>query len=153
MHIIGFSHHYTKLHGQTCGLLLSVSSTKPLGSRPSRLGINYDTEYTVSTSEPSSLPRTQKGYASDLLSPQDFDKPLLQLVFLGSEHQIPFTTYRELPKDYIPLSPGRRTYRKSLPYSDLIGDLFAFKFKGEPLPQNLQATLAISKEPKCKIFS
>lgn len=44
MHIIGFSHHYTKLNGEKCGVLLSVRSTKNI--RPTDWGMHFDTEYT-----------------------------------------------------------------------------------------------------------
>ena len=150
MHLIGFSHHYTKMHGQTHGLLLSVQSTKPLGYRPDKDGLLYDSEYETVDWQKMQQRLAEQGsrsfchtghipprYAYYPLSLEDFNKPLLQLVFIGREHQIPFTTYREFPKNYKPLYPHSRSYRKDTPYSDLIGDLFAFKFKGEKLPQEL----------------
>ena len=146
MHIIGFSHHYTKLHGQTYGHLLYVCDTKPIGYRPDAYGIRYDTEYN-DEGQWQQVVRSLKHYP---LRFEDFDKPLLQLVFLGGEHKIPFTTYREFPKDYKPFYPGRRTYRKTIPYSDLIGCPFAFKFKGEPLPKRLASKIT---EDSIKIFN
>ena len=144
MHLIGFSHHYTKIHGQTYGILLSVTSTKPMGYRPDAEGIIYDTQYKNPLHEKwlngELRLGTIEGHEEFLYYPlkkEDFDKPLLQLVFLGAEHQIPFTTYREFPKNYKPLYPHSRSYRRDTPYSDLIGDLFAFKFKGEKLPKEL----------------
>lgn len=139
MHLIGFSHHYTKMHGQTHGLLLSVTSTKPLGHRPDDAGLHYDTSYVDFEEfydEGVKFQRVRER-GNHPLKLEDFDKPLLQLVFIGREHQIPFTTYREFPKNYKPLYPHSRSYRKDTPYSDLIGDLFAFKFKGEKLPKEL----------------
>lgn len=141
MHIIGFSHHYTKMHDQTYGWLLSVRSTKPLGNRPTPSGMLYDTEYLsygVQDGEPvtPSVPQKYPVKRYHVLLEEDFDKPMLQLVFIG-ERQIPFTTYRKFPKNYQPLNPGCRTYRKTIPYSDLVGQCFAFKFKGEVLPSGL----------------
>ena len=143
MHIIGFSHHYTKIHGQTYGILLSVTSTKPMGYRPDDEGIMYDTQYKNPLHEKwlngELRLGTIEGHEEFLYYPlkkEDFDKPLLQLVFIG-EKQIPFTTYRKFPKNYLPLNPGCRTYRKTIPYSDLVGQCFAFKFKGEVLPSGL----------------
>ena len=153
MHIIGFSHHYTKLHGQTYGTLLSVRSTKPIGYRPDDYGIRYDTQYPdvgVDAYHPDIVLR---GCTYYLLKKEDFDKPLLQLVFIGGEHQIPFTTYREFPKDYKPFHPGRRMYRKTIPYSDLIGDIFAFKFKGEELPEGLANKISGRPGSHVEIFA
>lgn len=154
MHIIGFSHHYTKLHWQTYGKLLYVRSTKPIGYRPDACGIAYDTEYVdfkydLDDGVPIERIKEKSYYP---LNPEDFDKPLLQLVFLGGEHKIPFTTYREFPKGYLPFHPGRRTYRKSLPYSDLIGDVFAFKFKGEELPWGLASKISTRPGSHAEIY-
>ena len=154
MHLIGFSHDYTKLHGQTYGTLVSVRSTKLLGNRPDNVGINYDTEFLClergcdEGSEPGSniLILRIKGMDNYPLKPEDFDNPMLQLVFIGAEHQIPFTTYREFPKDYKPFYPMRMQW---IPYSDLIGEEFAFKFKGEELPENLANRIYT---PAVKIF-
>lgn len=143
MHIIGFSHHYTKIHGQTCGTLVSVRSTKPLCNRPDAYGIRYDTEFYEEWQY--LLLEYCREFAFDKrfgrhyhLKKKDFDKPLLQLVFVGKEHQIPFTTYREFPKNYVPANKGSNTYSKAIPYSDLIGEKFAFKFKGEKIPASLE---------------
>ena len=151
MHIIGFSHHYTKMHGQTYGILLSVRSTKPIGHRPDEAGLRYDTEYAVEDIC-SGISGCGHLYYWDKLNPQDFEKPLLQLVFIGGEHQIPFTTYREFPKDYKPFHPGRRTYCKKIPYSDLIGYPFAFKFKGEKLPWGLASKISTRPGSHAEIF-
>lgn len=146
MHIIGFSHHYTKCYGQTYGTLLAVRSTKPKGNRPDKLGIDYGTEFV-------NLPSGMLVQNLNMLTSEDFDKPLLQLVFIGAEHQIPFTTYREFPRDYKPFYPSRRTYRKTLPYSDLIGDLFAFKFKHEKLPEGLANKISGRPGSHVEIFN
>ena len=135
MHLIGFSHHYTKLNGEKCGILLSVRSTENI--RPSAWGISCDTEYTdFETRYNEDGVHIMRIKESDHypLKIEDFEKPLLQLVFIGDIHQIPFTTYREFPKDYKPFYSNSRP---SLPYADLIGDIFAFKFKGEALPKKL----------------
>ena len=135
MHLIGFSHNYTKLNGEKCGILLSVRSTENI--RPSEWGISCDTEYTdlETKCNEEGIPIMRIKEASHYpLKIEDFAKPLLQLVFIGDIHQIPFTTYREFPKDYMPFYPN---CCPSLPYADLIGDTFAFKYKGEALPQNL----------------
>ena len=136
MHVIGFSHHYTKLHNQSSGILVYVRSTEKIC--PSGFGIYYDTEYETWEKgfvEDTDVPLIRLKETSNYpLKPEDFDKPLLQLVFIGAEHQIPFTTYREFPNDYKPFYPN---CCPSLPYADLIGDTFAFKFKGEELPKNL----------------
>lgn len=160
MHLIGFSHHYTKLHWQTYGELLFVRSTKPIGYRPSDWGIHYDTEYVcleqdwVYGANPKSLIPVMraKGKGNYPLKPEDFARPLLQLVFLGGEHKIPFTTYREFPKNYKPFHPGRHTYRKTVPYSDLIGDLFAFKFRGEKMPFGLTSKISTRPGSHVEIF-
>lgn len=150
MHIIGFSHHYTKLHGQTYGHLLFVRNTKPIGHRPDDYGIRYDTEYSdvgVDAYHPDVVLRGCNYYP---LKKEDFDKPMLQLVFLGGEHQIPFTTYREFPKDYKPFYPN---CRPSLPYADLIGDTFAFKFKGEKLSMGLITKISTRPGSHAEIFA
>ena len=148
MHLIGFSHHYTKIHGQTYGTLVSVRSTKPKGNRPDDIGLHYDTEY-AETDICSGISGPSKSYYWDKLIPRNFDKPLLQLVFVGHEHQIPFTTYREFPANYVPFYLDTWTYDINIPYSDLIGKMFAFKFKGEPLPKRLASKIT---ENSIKIF-
>ena len=120
MHLIGFSHHYTKIEGQTFGELIAVRTITPcvtdvLPNAP----VYYDTEYI-----------DDHGYfKNEPINPQEN----LQLVFIGNK-QIPFTTYREFIKDY---SPYSIYHYNGIPYSDLIGENFAFKFKGEPLPEDL----------------
>ena len=155
MHIIGFSHHYRKMHGQTWGTLVSVRSTA--SHKPDRKGISYDTIY--------ENPRYIKHLRGELhlkpresldqwcwypLEEKDFEKPMLQLVFIGAEHQIPFTTYRKFPKDYKPFWPAS-FMRGALPYTDLIGDKFVFKFKGEELSEELEQKVGyikwLEKEP------
>lgn len=145
MHIIGFSHHYTKMHGQTSGTLVSVRSTKQVGNRPDAYGIRYDTEFCYDEEWQGVLLRHFQEFSFDKrcvrhypLKKKDFKKPLLQLVFVGTEHQIPFTTYREYPKNYVPANKGSNTYSKAIPYSDLIGEKFAFKFKCEKIPASLE---------------
>lgn len=152
MHLIGFSHHYTKIHGQTYGTLVSVRSTKPLGHRPDDAGLHYDTSYVDFEEfydEGVKFQRVRER-GNHPLKLEDFDKPLLQLVFVGHEHQIPFTTYREFPANYVPFYLDTWTYDINVPYSDLIGKLFAFKFKGEPLPKRLASKIT---EDSIKIFN
>lgn len=140
-HLIGFSHHYSKICGQTHGILLSVRSTKPIENRPDSIGIEYDTTYyeieqvpfVFTLDYPPQFVRNKKQYP---LNKEDFDKPMLQLVFLGNR-QIPFTTYREFPENYQPIIQGSMTYNKNIPYSDLVGEDFVFKFKGEKIPNGL----------------
>ena len=154
MHLIGFSHNYTKLNREKCGILLSVRSTENI--RPSAWGISCDTEYTdfETRYNEDGVPIMRIKEASHYpLKIEDFAKPLLQLVFIGDIHQIPFTTYREFPKDYKPFYPGRRTYRKTIPYSDLIGDLFAFKFKGEKLPWGVRNKISTRTGSHVEIFN
>lgn len=128
MHIIGFSHHYDKIGGQTYGTLLSVrvlseeKMRKFLEPRFNSPAFEMDTSYRDSYG---------RMYGHEIQPDER-----LQLVFIG-EHHIPFTTYRKIPQNYTPWRKSR-TYRKSLPYSELIGSLFAFKFKGEDLPKELK---------------
>ena len=140
MNIIGFSHNYTKLCGQTWGTLLSVEE-KCLSLAPDPVGIEYDTEYLDGASQ------EKKHFP---LSESSFEKPMLQLVFIGN-HDIPFTTYREVPKEYIPTYPLAKT-RTYVPYSDLIGKSFAFKLKGEKLPESIQKWVDTSEVKPVKIF-
>jgi hypothetical protein len=140
MHLIGFSHHYDKICGQTYGTLLSVrvlseeemrKFLEPRFNSPTfEMDTSYQDEY-------------GRWYGYEIQPDER-----LQLVFIG-EHQIPFTTYRKIPKNYTPLRKSR-TYRKSLPYSELIGSLFAFKFKGEKLPSDLESSIDSSS---VKIFN
>ena len=126
MHIIGFSHHYTKLHWQTHGTLINVAVLNDIQMEAflnSEESIKYDTQHLGIFGAPSDAP----------FNPDE----RLQLTFIGNR-QIPFTTYRRVPDNYTPWCHWKpRTYSKDLPYSDLIGHPFAFKFKGEPLPEEL----------------
>lgn len=141
MHIIGFSHHYTKLHRQTHGVLVNVAVLNDIQMEDflrSADSIKYDTEYLGIFGAPSYAPF--------------YRDERLQLTFIG-DRQIPFTTYRYLPKNYTPWGYHQpRAYRKSLPYSDLIGQLFAFKFKGEPLPEGLANKISGRPGGCVKIF-
>ena len=120
MHLIGFSHHYTKLQGQTFGRLLGVRIIQPsVAEVLSNATVYYDSEYIDEHGNYQNAPR----------DPQEN----LQLVFIGNK-QIPFTTYRKFIKDY---SPYSIYHYNGIPYSDLIGENFAFKFKDEPLPEDL----------------
>ena len=159
MHIIGFSHHYEKMRGQTHGILLSVRSTKPIGHRPDKTGITYDTVYMNPEYIKWRMGKLHLKARECLdtwcyypLNNDDFEKPLLQLVFLGLDHQIPFTTYRKFPEDYKPFYSGVRTYRKKIPYSDLIGEVFAFKFKGEELPFGLSNKICTREGSHVEIY-
>lgn len=69
---IGFSHHYSKMHGQVCGVLISV-----IYYHWDNLCMNKETI----------------AYDTDGVFPLD-DGEYLQLVFVGDK-QIPFTTYRK----------------------------------------------------------
>ena len=127
MHLIGFSHHYTKLAGQTFGELVAVSRISPSAAEVLPSGtVYYDTEYID----------IHGNYQSAPLNPTEN----LQLIFIGNK-QIPFTTYRESPKGYKPYYQLSPLYHAWDPYSDLIGETFAFKFKGEPLPEELSSRI------------
>ena len=142
MHIIGFSHHYTKLGDQVYGELVSVRVLNDIQFKnliSDRDSVAYDTLYTEG--------KVGFPHFSEIGNDER-----LQLVFIGDK-QIPFTTYRKVPKNYVPFrGAGIRTYRKSLPYSDLIGCPFAFKFKGEELPWGLASKISTRKGGCVKIF-
>lgn len=136
MHIIGFSHHYDKIGGQAYGTLLSVrvlseeKMRKFLEPRFNSPAIEWDTSY-------------QDEYGrmhGHEIQPDE----RLQLVFIG-EKQIPFTTYRKIPESFR-LSPP------AVPYFELIGQQFAFKFKGEKLPWGLESKISTRKGGCVKIF-
>ena len=142
MHIIGFLHHYTKLWGQTYGVLIEVQLLSQLRFHRilelSPLTVDYDTEFI-----------DERG---NLVRGGILPEECLQLVFLGDK-EIPFTTYRKVPRNYQPFWGRKpRTYRKSVPYSDLIGDFFAFKFKGEKLPEGLANKISGRPGGCVKIF-
>ena len=138
MNIIGFSHKYVKLHGQSYGTLLAVQKVTVDENFPSD-GIWWDTLY-----------ETARGH-----SLRHFHMPYgdyLQLVFLGNKH-IPFTTYRLCPRHYKPFrGVGCHAYTKGVPYTDLIGQSFAFKFKGKRLPANLVKEVEKNKGKHMSIF-
>lgn len=69
---IGFSHHYSKMHGQTYGVLVGVFVYV--------IDRKWTSEETIA-------------YDTDGVFPLD-DGEYLQLVFIGNK-QIPFTTYRK----------------------------------------------------------
>lgn len=93
--LIGFSHHYTKMHGQTHGKLIYVDAVRIEDEDHGSEWWNYDTEYKAT-----------------FATVQHDDKMLLlhdvyvMLVFLGNKN-IPFTTYREYKEGYVPKKPYR----------------------------------------------
>ena len=146
MHIIGFSHHYKKLQGQTHGTLIAVNRVT-IDEHFPMLGLCYDTKYETIGEFGIHLGR-QHGYDYARLKNGEY----LQIVFIGNL-QIPFTTYRNIPKDYAPLKDKPHYYRKSVPYSDLIGQSFAFKFKGEKLPKSIYDPKKYNPKDCVKIFN
>lgn len=127
MHIIGFSHHYTKIHMQTHGILLSsrvISEEEFKRLREDRCTIYYDSVFSENDKE------YVRGIGAD---------ERLQLVFIG-DRQIPFTTYRKIPESHIIRANGR-ILTPEYPYIDLIGTRFAFKFKGEALPREFASRI------------
>ena len=136
MHLIGFSHHYTKMHGQTHGILLSariIYKEEFKGLREDRCTMYYDSVFSENGKE------LVRGIGDD---------ERLQLVFIGNR-QIPFTTYRKIPESHIIRYKGR-ILTPEIPYIGLIGTRFAFKFKGEPLPKILASEIT---EDSIKIFN
>lgn len=139
MNLIGFSHHYDKICGQTYGTLLSVrvlseeEMRKFLEPRFNSPAFEMDTSY-----------RDEYGrmYGYEIQPDER-----LQLVFIG-EKQIPFTTYRKIPESHIIRANGR-ILTPEYPYIDLIGSRFAFKFKGEKLPPDIESSIDSSS---VKIF-
>ena len=130
MHIIGFSHHYNKLHAQTHGTLIAVKRVT-IDERFPVHGLCYDTKYETVKGDVNK--GITHGYEFMRLPSGNY----LQLIFIGDQ-QIPFTTYRRVPEKYKSWKNRKpRCYKKSIPYSDLIGQDFAFKFKGEKLPRSL----------------
>ena len=133
MNLIGFSHNYTKIHGQTSGTLIAVAKVDYY--KLPKEGLLYDVLCKDG--------HGNKFHAFDIFSMMDECKlrNLVQLTFMGND-MIPFTTYRLCPE----------TKDDSVPYTDLIGQKFAFKFKGEKLPNELSDEVEASKE--CvKIFA
>ena len=132
MNIIGFSHHYDKIHGQTHGKLLSVDFVNYFDI-PTE-GLCYDV---LCTDE-----NGNKFHAYDIFASMDGDSinKLVQFTFMGND-MIPFTTYRQM-------SNNPDVFGK---YENLVGQEFAFKFKGEELPKELAEK--VSKTKNCvKIF-
>ena len=137
MHVIGFSHQYLKLSDQTKGILLAVHK---VNEDPNLVipqdGLAYDTSYLedgilkVGTLDPSER---------------------LLLVFIGDK-RIPFTTYRKIPQDYTPFDKAKYEASGCLPYSDLVGEKFFFKFKGEPYPDWVVDESAKKDAPWIRIF-
>ena len=127
MHIIGFSHHYTKLWGQTRGELLAVRRVTIDADYP-QAAIAYDTEFLSDEKNEDGVP-----YKDFYPLPHG---DYLLLVFLGNR-AIPFTTYRKIPENYTRWMSNvwdEDEMKDEPPYAELVGQLFAFKFKGEPLP-------------------
>lgn len=131
MNLIGFSHHYTKLHEQTHGILIYVDSIMLISADIGSEWWRYDTEYRATSC-------TYQHY--DKFVP---NREYVRLVFLGNKG-IPFTTYREYKKEYIPKNPHSLYWHNNsphsirIPYSDLIGEEFIFKFRGEAIPDYLK---------------
>ena len=127
MNVIGFSHHYTKLHGQTQGELIAVKHFDVTNTSLPPLGRKYDTCYFDDNAE-EQFHSLENGH-------------YLQLTFMG-ELQIPFTTYRKcFPKPFKDLSEAFWNLEKHY-----IGQNFAFKFRGEELSSQLKKM--IEKERK-----
>ena len=132
--LIGFSHHYTKMHGQHFGILLKVYQQEIDDENINSEMVRYDTEYLDDNGEKAYFPM-EKGIC-------------LLLVFLG-EKNIPFTTYRKWADDYKPLLPWSSNWDSFTPYSDLVGMTFSFKYKGEEIPAKYRPH---ADEWACKIF-
>ena len=143
MHIIRFPHHYSKLHGQDRATLIAVKCVT-VDERFPVQGLCYDTKYEICKGDINT--GFTHGYEFARLKEGEY----LQLVFMGNQ-QIPFTTYRKIPKWYEPLRKTR-TYRKTVPYSDLIGETFVIKYKGKKLPRKLATALKKKSETPVKIF-
>lgn len=132
MNLIGFSHHYTKLHGQTHGKLIYVDSVQIKPEDEGSEWWEYDTEYRATFA-------TLQHDDSMLLKHDKF----VRLVFLGDKG-IPFTTYREYKTGYVPKNPHSVYWHHNsflsvrIPYSDLIGEEFVFKYRGEHVPAELK---------------
>ena len=131
MKLLGFTHHYTKMHGQTHGKLIYVDVVQIKEEDEGSEWWEYDTEYRATFA-------TLQHDDSMLLKHDKF----IRLVFLGNKG-IPFTTYREYKDGYVPKRPwdmfcGTLVPRDIIPYSDFIGEEFVFKFRGEPVPDELK---------------
>ena len=132
MNLIGFSHHYTKMHGQTHGKLIYVDTVQIKEEDEGSEWWEYDTEYRANFAMLEHDDRM-------LLTHETY----VRLVFLGDKG-IPFTTYREYKKEYVPKNPSSIYWNRyrfislRVPYSDLIGEDFVFKFRGKPIPEELK---------------
>jgi len=134
MHLIGFSHHYNKLYGQSFGTLVAVKRVRIDEYFPI-MGLCYDTKYEEIKEEVGS--GITHGYTFQKLLNGEY----VQLLFMGN-NQIPFTTYRQVPPNYKPWRNRKpRTYKKTIPYSDLIGKHFAFKYKGEQMDREIKKAI------------
>ena len=109
MNLIGFSHNYTKMHGQTHGKLIYVDTVQIKEEDEGSEWWEYDTEYRATFATVQHDDRMLLKY----------DK-YVRLVFLGNKG-IPFTTYR-MENDY----------------KNLVGTDFVFKFLGKPIPAELK---------------
>ena len=143
MHLLGFSHHYDKLCGQTYGTLIAIQRVTIDENFPVR-GLCYDTKYEYVKEDVGSGATHGYGFEKFL------NGECLQLIFLGN-YQIPFTTYRQVPSNYQQREVyAPRSFVKSIPYSELIGHQFLFKFKGEKLTRKMKGMLL--RDP-VKIFA
>ena len=132
MNMIGFSNNYTKIHGQTSGTLIAVAKVDYY--KLPKEGLLYDVLCKDG--------HGNKFHAFDIFSMMD-EKDLhnlVQLTFMGND-MIPFSTYRKCPE----------THGNGVPYAELLGQKFAFKFKGEELPNELSDEVEAS-EVCVKIF-
>ena len=109
MNLIGFSHNYTKLHGQTHGKLIYVDTVQIKEEDEGSEWWEYDTEYRANFA--------RLEHDDRMLLKHD---KYVRLVFLGNKG-IPFTTYRVVND-----------------YKDLVGTDFVFKFLGKPIPEELK---------------
>lgn len=131
MNLIGFSHNYTKMHGQTHGKLIYVDSMQIKEEDEGSEWWEYDTEYRATFA-------TVQHDDRMLLAHENY----VRLVFLGNKG-IPFTTYREYKKEYVPKNPSSIYWNRyrfislRIPYSDLIGEDFVFKFRGKEISEEL----------------
>ena len=89
MHIIGFSHHYTKLHDQRYAILCYVEKVIIDDELSPKEGLEYDSEWINSQGEKCYFKLPNGRY--------------LRLLFMG-DLGIPFTTYRKIPDTYKSLS-------------------------------------------------
>lgn len=134
MHLLGFSHHYKKLHGQEHGTLVAVDRIKVSEQTVPFITRAYDTEY-IGVGGCSNYHPFKYG-VGDIC---------LRLTFIGNLG-IPFTTYRDIPSEYWPYGKTSGEDRFSLLYAELLRLEFAFKFKGEKLSKELAEKVAKTKD-------